>query len=41
MQIATWVTCLMVRDGWFFLDFDDFRLGPAVQDVWLIGGWTG
>jgi Ser/Thr protein kinase RdoA (MazF antagonist) len=24
------------RDGWFFLDFDDFRLGPAVQDVWLL-----
>lgn len=24
------------RDGWFFLDFDDFRIGPAVQDVWLL-----
>ncbi|MEL6183437.1 MAG: serine/threonine protein kinase, partial [Myxococcota bacterium] len=24
------------RDGWFFLDFDDFRHGPAVQDVWLL-----
>ncbi|MBX2813395.1 MAG: serine/threonine protein kinase [Myxococcales bacterium] len=23
-------------DGWFFLDFDDFRMGPAVQDVWLL-----
>lgn len=24
------------REGWFFLDFDDFRLGPAVQDIWLL-----
>lgn len=24
------------REGWFFLDFDDFRHGPAVQDVWLL-----
>ena len=24
------------REGWFFLDFDDFRMGPAVQDVWLL-----
>ncbi len=24
------------RDGWFFLDFDDFVEGPAVQDVWLL-----
>lgn len=24
------------RDGWFFLDFDDFRMGPAVQDIWLL-----
>lgn len=24
------------REGWFFLDFDDFRLGPAAQDVWLL-----
>ena len=23
-------------DGWFFLDFDDFLTGPAVQDVWLL-----
>lgn len=23
-------------DGWFFLDFDDFVEGPAVQDVWLL-----
>ena len=22
--------------GWFFLDFDDFLTGPAVQDVWLL-----
>lgn len=22
--------------GWFFLDFDDFLSGPAVQDVWMI-----
>lgn len=24
------------RDGWFFLDFDDMALGPAVQDIWLV-----
>lgn len=24
------------RDGWFFLDFDDALMGPAVQDVWLL-----
>ena len=24
------------REGWFFLDFDDFLEGPAVQDVWLL-----
>ena len=24
------------REGWFFLDFDDFCIGPAVQDVWLL-----
>ncbi len=22
--------------GFFFLDFDDFRVGPAVQDVWML-----
>ncbi|MES0488694.1 MAG: serine/threonine protein kinase [Leptospirales bacterium] len=22
--------------GWYFLDFDDFSEGPAVQDIWLI-----
>jgi Ser/Thr protein kinase RdoA (MazF antagonist) len=22
--------------GWFFLDFDDFLVGPAVQDVWML-----
>ncbi len=22
--------------GWFFLDFDDFVIGPAVQDIWLL-----
>jgi len=22
--------------GWFFLDFDDFVAGPAVQDVWML-----
>ncbi len=22
--------------GWFFLDFDDFLAGPAVQDVWML-----
>ncbi len=24
------------RDGWFFLDFDDFLTGPAVQDIWML-----
>ncbi|MBN1499336.1 MAG: serine/threonine protein kinase [Spirochaetes bacterium] len=24
------------NDGFFFLDFDDFLNGPAVQDVWMI-----
>ncbi|RIL01372.1 MAG: serine/threonine protein kinase [Proteobacteria bacterium] len=24
------------RDGWFFLDFDDFATGPAVHDVWVL-----
>ncbi|NNL86518.1 MAG: serine/threonine protein kinase [Myxococcales bacterium] len=24
------------RDGWFFLDFDDFAVGPAVQDIWML-----
>jgi Ser/Thr protein kinase RdoA (MazF antagonist) len=23
-------------DGWFFLDFDDFLTGPAVQDLWML-----
>ncbi|MEM9175682.1 MAG: serine/threonine protein kinase [Myxococcota bacterium] len=23
-------------DGWFFLDFDDMVVGPAVQDVWML-----
>ncbi len=23
-------------EGWFFLDFDDFVLGPAVHDVWML-----
>jgi Ser/Thr protein kinase RdoA (MazF antagonist) len=23
-------------EGWFFLDFDDFVAGPAVQDVWML-----
>ncbi len=28
---------LLERDGtWFFLDFDDFGPGPAVQDVWML-----
>ena len=28
---------LLQRDGtWFFLDFDDFAVGPAVQDVWML-----
>lgn len=24
------------RDGWFFLDFDDFVVGPAVHDLWVL-----
>lgn len=24
------------REGWFFLDFDDFVVGPAVHDVWVL-----
>jgi Ser/Thr protein kinase RdoA (MazF antagonist) len=24
------------NDGFFFLDFDDFLTGPAVQDVWML-----
>jgi Ser/Thr protein kinase RdoA (MazF antagonist) len=24
------------REGWFFLDFDDFAEGPAAQDVWML-----
>lgn len=24
------------ENGFFFLDFDDFLLGPAVQDIWMI-----
>lgn len=23
-------------DAWFYLDFDDFLVGPAVQDVWML-----
>lgn len=23
-------------EGWFFLDFDDMVVGPAVQDVWML-----
>lgn len=23
-------------EGWFFLDFDDFLVGPAAQDVWML-----
>ncbi|MBU1219352.1 serine/threonine protein kinase [Myxococcota bacterium] len=23
-------------EGWFFLDFDDFLTGPAVQDCWML-----
>lgn len=28
----------LLRDGdrWFFLDFDDLAIGPAVQDVWML-----
>lgn len=24
------------NDGWFFLDFDDFLIGPAAQDIWML-----
>jgi Ser/Thr protein kinase RdoA (MazF antagonist) len=24
------------REGWFFLDFDDFAVGPGVHDVWVL-----
>jgi len=24
------------REGWFFLDFDDFVVGPAVHDLWVL-----
>jgi Ser/Thr protein kinase RdoA (MazF antagonist) len=24
------------NEGWFFLDFDDLVIGPAVQDVWML-----
>jgi len=24
------------QEGWFFLDFDDFVIGPAVHDVWML-----
>ena len=24
------------NEGWFFLDFDDFVIGPAVHDVWMM-----
>ena len=24
------------REGWFFVDFDDMLIGPAVQDLWLL-----
>jgi Ser/Thr protein kinase RdoA (MazF antagonist) len=24
------------EDGWFFLDFDDFVVGPAVHDIWML-----
>jgi Ser/Thr protein kinase RdoA (MazF antagonist) len=27
---------LLGDEGWFFLDFDDFVVGPAVQDVWML-----
>ncbi len=27
---------LLGDEGWFFLDFDDFAVGPAVQDVWML-----
>ncbi|MCR9142093.1 MAG: serine/threonine protein kinase [bacterium] len=27
---------LNAGQGWFFLDFDDFLTGPAVQDLWML-----
>lgn len=27
---------LNADSGWFFLDFDDFLMGPAVQDLWML-----
>ena len=27
---------LQAGQGWFFLDFDDFLTGPAVQDLWML-----
>jgi Ser/Thr protein kinase RdoA (MazF antagonist) len=27
---------LRAADGWCFLDFDDFVVGPAVHDVWML-----
>lgn len=27
---------LLGEAGWFFLDFDDMVIGPAVQDVWML-----
>jgi Ser/Thr protein kinase RdoA (MazF antagonist) len=27
---------LQGSQGWFFLDFDDFLRGPAVQDLWML-----
>ena len=27
---------LQDRDSWFFLDFDDLVIGPAVHDVWML-----
>jgi Ser/Thr protein kinase RdoA (MazF antagonist) len=27
---------LLGDEGWFFLDFDDSAVGPAVQDVWML-----
>jgi len=27
---------LLGNEGWFFLDFDDMMIGPAVHDVWML-----
>lgn len=27
---------LFGEEGWFFLDFDDFLIGPVVQDFWML-----